>query len=154
MIRRARSEDAGEVSALAVQSKAAWGYDRRHMEVFRAELTLTGDQLFERQAHVAESSGHVVGFYTLVPVSGAEMELDHLFVDPALMRRGIGSVLMTHAITRCREMGVAELKIISDPNAVGFYEAHGATIVGEHRAAIPGRVIPVLKLRISGGMET
>ncbi len=143
-IRPAEESDAARVSALAIQSKAAWGYDPEMMDVFREELTLSGEALVAARGHVAESRGEIIGYYTLVRRSAPEVELEHLFVDPGRFREGIGSALLKHAIETARNSGFVRMTIISDPNSAGFYEHHGAVLTGQHASAdIPGRLIPI-----------
>ena len=146
MIRPARAEDAEAVSALAIRSKAGWGYSEDLMAVFREELTVTGERLVELKGQVAEREGEMVGYYTLEARSSEEVELEHMFVAPEVLREGIGSALMAHAVARARECGFKKMKIIADPHATEFYERQGAVRIGEHQSSIPGRRIPILEL--------
>ena len=148
-IRPAREEDAEVVTTLAIRSKAVWGYDEQMMAVFRDELSVDGVTLVEMDGHVAERDGEIVGFYTLLPRSPEVTELEHLFVTPEALREGVGSALLAHAVQRMRDRKVLTMRIISDPNSVGFYERQGALQVGMHDSAdIPGRSIPILELAL------
>jgi GNAT superfamily N-acetyltransferase len=144
-IRRARAQEAAALSALTLRSKAHWGYSAEQMAVFRDELTFTPAAVVERRTHVLEEDGAVVAMYTLLG-SGAEVELEHLFVDPPRLRQGHGKRLFEHACDLARAAGAQALVIKSDPHAAGFYRTLGAADAGEIPSSIPGRNIPTFRL--------
>lgn len=145
VIRQAVFGEAEQLSALAIRSKAVWDYDEPAMAVFRTELTMSDEQLQAAHAHVLEVHGEVVGFYTLAALTAAVIELQHLFIEPAHIRRGYGLALWEHAVDHARELGAERLQIIADPQAQGFYERLGSIPIGEHLSSIPSRVIPILE---------
>ncbi|APZ93352.1 GNAT family N-acetyltransferase [Fuerstiella marisgermanici] len=141
-IRQLDDADAKEVSELAVRSKAVWGYSTEQMEVFRRELTITGEEIDARIAFGATASGRLVGYYTVVLNSDDSGELEHLFVDPTRLKCGIGSMLLRHALAECQPRGLRSLNVLSDPNAAGFYDAFDAALIEYIPSSIPGRSIP------------
>jgi GNAT superfamily N-acetyltransferase len=143
-IRPALPSEAALLSALAIRSKAGWGYPPALMETFRAELTLDPSDLAD--SFVSEEAGRPVGFYTLEPLSDAEVELGHLFIDPDAQRRGHGRALVAHARTTARARGFTRMIIQSDPHAAPFYESCGAQPLGTRPSSIPGRVLPLYAL--------
>ena len=149
-IRSAGPREAAALSALAIRSKAHWGYDAEEMSVFEGELTLAPEALAPRDATVVEEDGVLLGFYTLLEHEDGVLELEHLFVEPSHLRRGLGSRLLRHALRRAAGRGVSKLIVLSDPNATEFYLAHGATVVEEIPSSIPGRSIPRLVLPLAG----
>jgi GNAT superfamily N-acetyltransferase len=157
-IRAARPQDAGELSELAIRSKAHWGYDAAFMETSRDELTIPADQVVARRTYVAVSRGsdadpaaalgerwqRILGFGTIEgePPAG---ELGMLFVDPSEIGRGVGSALFAHLSAVAREFGFHRLTIAADPNAEPFYLAKGAVrIGGVPSGSVPGRTLPLL----------
>ena len=82
-------------------------------------------QIANGQVHVAELGGRVAGFAAVV---GGE--LDGLFVEPDLWRRGIGAALVDAATHEARRRGLA-LTVIANPTARGFYESCGFSHEGE-----------------------
>lgn len=147
-IRPALPQDAGAISALALRSKGHWGYSAEQMAVFARELTLSPVELAARVSHVAEEDGRIVGFFTLEPSDGGAAELEHLFVDPARLRCGLGAALFRHACAVARAAGFRALVIQSDPNAAGFYESMGARLRGHVDSSIPGRRLPLFELEL------
>ena len=154
-IRPARPQEADELSALAVRSKAHWGYDAAFMEAFRDELKISADQLAVRRTHVAVTRGpnagvaeRILGFGTIegAPPAG---ELGMLFVDPPAIGRGVGGALFSHLSAVAVDLGFHRLTIASDPNAEPFYLARGAVrIGGVPSVSIPGRTLPLLALAL------
>jgi GNAT superfamily N-acetyltransferase len=141
-IRPARPTEADALSALALRSKAHWNYPPEQLAIFRGELTIAAEQVAQRRAHVIEEDGQLLGFYTLLPTTQDNAELEHLFVDPAHLGRGLGRALFHHACDVARRAGIATLVIQSDPNAAGFYRALGARLDRQIPSSIPGRTLP------------
>ncbi|MCZ7422181.1 MULTISPECIES: GNAT family N-acetyltransferase [unclassified Micromonospora] len=148
-MRPARAEEADVLSRLALRSKAQWGYAAQFLEACRPGLTLRSHEISARRAVVAETSGRIVGFYTLdgVPPEG---ELGNLWIDPTQMRRGIGRRLWEHAMAAARAVGFTAVLIDAEPHAEGFYAAMGAERIGTvPSTAVAGRLLPRLRFRIS-----
>jgi GNAT superfamily N-acetyltransferase len=100
--------------------------------------------------HVAEldlgvGGWRIAGFYGFEPEEGG-VGLDYLFVEPALIGRGIGSRLWHHAVTTARGLGHPALIVVSDPHAEAFYLRMGARRIGWRGSDLePGRKLPVLR---------
>ena len=145
-IRRARRDEALPLSALALRSKAHWGYTDAFLESSRAELSIAVDDIEGGDLFVAEHEGRVLGFYALGRLSAQTFELDHLFVEPDAIGGGYGAALFEHACERARSAGASVLLIQSDPHAEGFYRRRGAERVGERESdSVPGRMLPLLE---------
>lgn len=150
-IRPGRVDDCAHLSALALRSKAWWGYPASFMRACREELAVTPDKLGSARFsyYVAEQGDAIVGFYALEALSGERFELEALFVDPPCIGSGAGRELLEHAITVAGAAGARVIEIQSDPQAEPFYRALGAVVVGERpSASVAGRVLPLLELRI------
>jgi GNAT superfamily N-acetyltransferase len=164
-IRAARPEEAAELGALAVRSKAHWGYGEAFMDACREELVIPADQVTRRRTYVAVSDtgvrdeavavsepalepGRILAFGTIEgePPAG---ELGMLFVEPAFIGRGVGGALFSHLAAIATELGFRRLTIASDPNAEAFYLARGAVRIGAvPSGSIPGRSLPLLALAL------
>jgi GNAT superfamily N-acetyltransferase len=145
LVRPARAKEAALLSALAIASKAYWGYSAEQMAVFEGELTLTRADL-AGEAHVLDPGRGPVGFYILVSAGPATLEIQHLFVAVDRLREGLGSTLLHHARQRAAACGAERLVVQSDPNAEGFYAAHGGRVLDRIASSIPGRTIPWMEL--------
>lgn len=157
-IRQALPAEADALTAIALAAKRHWGYPEAWIELWRRELTYTSESFARLTIFCAEIAGHVVGVCslsrdepeTLDPPQGAAdpggAELEGLWITPTHMRRGIGAVLMAHAVDEAGRQGARYLRIVADPYAVAFYEKLGARHVGTLASRPAGRELPVLRL--------
>ncbi len=153
-IRAARPAEAGFLSALALRSKAHWGYSKAFLDACRAELTVEAGRLgsADYRCFVAALRGEVIGFYTVETIAAGKYELEALFVEPEYIGTGVGRLLIEHAIGLLAGEGASCLTIQGDPNASRFYRAAGARQIGSRESAsIPGRKLPVFEIRFGGG---
>lgn len=150
-IRQADHDDRECLSALAVRSKAHWGYDDQFMAACRDELTVTPGDVDSGLTWLAEQDNKIVGFYGLVPEDG-DGDLAFLFIEPAAIGSGVGGALFTHMLATAARAGFNRVTIASDPQAEGFYQRRGATRIGEIASdSIPGRSLPLLEIRTESG---
>ena len=144
-IRRARPDEADLITAIAMRSKAYWGYDHHFMETFRPELAVHPRQIEEDHVVVAASGERVAGFLHLRPEDDATLELVSLFIDPWAIRQGFGQQLWDYAITYARRHGYRRVTLESDPNAEPFYRRQGAVETGTRESKLmPGRVLSIM----------
>jgi len=148
-IRRANPNEAQHLCALAIRSKAYWGYSKEFMESCLDELLIPKENLENDKFHyfVSEYKDKVVGYYALENQNNYHFELEALFVEPNFIGQGIGKALITHAKKIASDFGASTIFIQGDPNAKRFYQAAGGTLIGEKESAsIPGRFLPTFKI--------
>ena len=144
LLRRASAAEAPQLSALALRSKAHWGYEPDFLAACVEPLRLSPARLAASPFVVLQLDGLVLGFYALAVVDHTA-ELTHLFVEPRAIGRGFGQQLWRHAVDTARELGCPRLRVAADPFAEPFYRAMGARRVGEVPSeAVPGRRLPLL----------
>ncbi|MFG3338571.1 GNAT family N-acetyltransferase [Glycomyces sp. NPDC048151] len=149
--RAARADEAGAVSALAVRSKAYWGYGEAFMEAIRDELTYSPLVCGSGMLVVAERAGRLLGFYRLVE-GVPEARLESLFVDPPAIGTGVGKALLERALGAAEALGAQTVTLEADPNAESFYAKYGFVRTGElPSASIPGRMLPHMTFHIARG---
>lgn len=151
LLRPAVAGDAGDLSDLAVRSKAHCGYSTDFIDACRDELTYTPDQIEDSGFTfiVAQLAGRLVGFYALEKLSTCEFDLNGLFVEPDHICTGIGRALIAHARNLATQHGATQVVIQSDPHAQAFYEHIGAEYHGQRESdSIPGRYLPNLLIRL------
>jgi GNAT superfamily N-acetyltransferase len=149
-IRRARPHEAALLTEIAHAAKRHWGYPERWMAEWRGALTITPDQVERDDVWLAEVDGVTAGFHC-VSVDGERATLEHLWLAPEMIGRGLGAALFRHAAGVSAERGARTLVIDSDPNAEGFYLRMGAVSRGEVRADVAGtaRTLPRLELALA-----
>lgn len=147
LIRPARRHEGEALSALALRSKAHWGYDAAFMAACVDELTIAAERIQKNPTYVLEEKRHVLGFYMLESPNDREIELGYLFVEPDIIGQGYGSQLMCHAKAKALELGYQAILIQGDPNAEPFYRAMGGRKIGNKQSAsIRIRELPMFKI--------
>jgi GNAT superfamily N-acetyltransferase len=139
--------DAEVLHALAVASKAHWGYPPEWIEAWAQWLFISPEYLLRHDAYKAVRGQRIVGWYALI-IQDEVALLDHLWLAPDAIGIGVGRRLFVHAITHARANGCARMEWVSDPNAVGFYTHMGGTVIGE-TLADNGRQLPVMRIDLS-----
>jgi GNAT superfamily N-acetyltransferase len=148
-IRRALPTEAAVLSALALRSKAHWGYDADFLAACQDDLTLSADDIATSAVYVFDGADALSGFYRLVLQDDSVAELDAFFVEPAVMGQGVGKRLWRHAVATARKLGCSEMVWQSDPQAEGFYLTMGAQRYGESESTVmPGRMLPLMRFRL------
>jgi GNAT superfamily N-acetyltransferase len=145
--RHATPDEAGELTALTLASKAHWGYDEDFMNLARLSLTVTAGYLEANDCWVAEIDGATVGWFSLVPVADGIL-LDNFFLLPEHIGSGVGRLMWEEALRRAEAAGVERMTLEADPNAAGFYERMGATRTGSINAPDTGRELPVYQIQL------
>ncbi len=142
---RAKPEDSEALTRIAHAAKRHWGYPEPWIETWRAILTMRPEFIAANVAYCAMEDGSAVGFY-LLTIETDGIHLDHLWILPAAMRRGVGRSLFEHAVAQTRNLGFRAITIEADPNAEGFYQRMGAQRVGVNVTEIDGhpRQLPLL----------
>lgn len=158
MIRPAKQEEAKILTKISFESKGYWDYPPEYFEVWNNELTINTEYIENNKVFVYELDGGIVGYYSIVElyedieVSGIKIEkgfwLEHMFIQPRHIGKGIGSRMFHHMRIICRKEGISELKILADPNSKGFYEKMGCEYLDEFPSTIKNRTTPFLRLEI------
>lgn len=113
--------------------------DREALLAHPTALVLEGDSIAKGRSRVATHTDRIVGFATIVLVSGV-FDLQDLFVDPEWMRQGIGRQLMHDAAAIAARRGVECIAVTANPHALDFYFALGFVVDGEvHTPFGPGQ---------------
>jgi GNAT superfamily N-acetyltransferase len=148
-IRRATPGQADILTAIAFAAKRHWGYPDAWIQLWSPSLTITPEFIEKHETYVAWMDEQPVGFCAF-SLEDDKASMEHLWVLPGYIGKGIGAALFKHASSRCKELGARVLKIESDPNAQGFYERMGAKKVGEVVGEVDGqpRVLPLLEVKI------
>lgn len=157
-IRPAKIGESGILTSISFQSKKYWGYPDYFFETWKNELTISPDYIKRNRVFVFEDKTGIVGYYSMVYLennmdfSGIVILkgywLEHMFILPAFIGKGIGTDLFDHLKTICRQNRINTISILSDPNAKGFYEKMGCRYVKEYPSSIPHRTTPLLILTL------
>ncbi|MGY0564078.1 MAG: GNAT family N-acetyltransferase, partial [Paraglaciecola chathamensis] len=126
-----------DISALAMRSKAHWGYSPAFMQQCAHELTYSKTQISHKDFHFigafSPSDSQALtplGSYAIQRISSEKAELLALFVCPSVIGCGAGKSLLQHPISAAKSHHFKAMLIYSDPNAAAFYAKHGAQRIG------------------------
>lgn len=147
-IRPARPAEADRLTAIAQAAKRHWGYPEAWMDAWCDALTFTPAFVETHPVWVATEADDVPVACVALSADGDAVEVEHLWVEPSAMGRGLGRALFEHAVRAARDRGGTALFIDSDPHAEPFYQRLGAARVGWTRADVLGerRQLPRLRL--------
>jgi N-acetylglutamate synthase-like GNAT family acetyltransferase len=146
-IRRARPDEADKLTVLAHAAKRHWNYPQEWIDSWAFELTLSPEFIANNEVFVAVVDDAIAGCCALV-VGESLAELEHMWIYPEHMGKGVGRVLFQHTSRRAAHLGFNELELSADPNAEAFYERMGAKRVGDVPANMFGhsRVLPRMRV--------
>ena len=149
IILRAIPNQAKTLTQIAFAAKRHWGYPEQWIQIWSPILTITPEVISKQDIYIAFEDKKPIGFYAL-SVENYKASLEHLWVLPEYIGKGVGRNLFKHALSRCQEIGMYILEIESDPNAQGFYERMGAKKVREVVGEVDGqpRILPLMEITI------
>ena len=128
-IRLARPEERQALEALQRRASLALDEYREQLLAEPDAIELPPGQIERGEVIVAELENQIAGFAAVL-IDDAVAELDGLFVEPKLWRRGIGAALIDVAVHEARRQGLA-MTVIANPSAREFYEKCGFTGEGD-----------------------
>jgi len=143
-IRFATPEEREALGDLHRRSSMVWEEDRANLEAHPEVFGVPAEAIAEQRVRVAVGEeGEVLGFSGVADAGEGVCELEGLFVEPAIMRAGVGTALVEDVATRHAAAGLREIVLTTGPRTFGFYESLGFT-VGEPVAT---RFGPAARLR-------
>jgi GNAT superfamily N-acetyltransferase len=139
--------EADVLTSIALASKRHWGYPEKWIDHWRGLLTITSALIAGQDVFAARDGDRILGFAALA-LEEELLRLEHLWVLPAEMRRGVGRALFHHARQRARQLGFRTFEVESDPHAFGFYERMGAEQIRTTTSVLEGqmRELPVFSV--------
>jgi GNAT superfamily N-acetyltransferase len=144
-IKPATRDMASTLTELVFRSKSYWGYENNLMKLWKEQLKISPEYIEKNIVDVAYIEGKEAGFFS---INIEDRELEDFWVDPEYMGKGVGRGMFKEVRQRMEELSISEITIISDPNALAFYEKMGAQIIGESESVPPGRKLPKLKFTL------
>ena len=129
-IRPARPDEQTTLEALQWRASLNNPGDRDALLANPDAIALPLEQIVTGDVFVAETDGSIAGFAAVVPRSDGNAELDALFVEPHLWKRGIGRRLVDHIASVARTRAASFLHVVGNPHAEGFYLSCGFRAIG------------------------
>lgn len=155
IIRPATERDSKVLTEISFSSKNHWKYPAEYFEIWRNELTITGEYIRNNHVQIIETNGEAVGYYSIIELEN-DLEitnftmkkgvwLEHVFIRPECIGKGYGKKLMQHLVQLSKKHQWKELKILADPHSTDFYKKLGAKYIKEIPSNIPARTVSYLE---------
>jgi N-acetylglutamate synthase-like GNAT family acetyltransferase len=130
LIRQAAIFEQKELEELQLRASLTNAGDRDALLANPDAIELPLAQIADGSVFVAESNGMIVGFAAVEARTDGNSELDALFVDPNMRRRGIARSLLERCAEVARARESAALYVVGNPHARDFYIACGFDVIG------------------------
>ena len=150
-VRDAGRDDLPAVSIVFRRSSWSVERDRPLLEQHPEFLEFSGVSIDEGRTRVAEGDGVIAGFSTIAD-RGTWWELEDLFVEPDLKRRGIGRALVADLVGRARLAGRSRIEVDANEDALAFYERVG--FVTGHVVALEHGTARRMTLPVTSGRDS
>lgn len=142
-IRDALLDELHDLEALQRRASTVWEDYRDQLAAHPDAIAIPQADIADGRTRVACGSGLRIGFSVVLAVRDGICELDGLFVEPELWRRGVGRALIDDVVATAVSAGASRLEVTGNPRAVAFYEA-----VGFHRIGLtPTRFGPGVRMQ-------
>lgn len=129
-IRLAVPSEQKKLEQLQLRASLGNAGDRDSLLAHPDAVELGADQIAQGRVFVSECEGETVGFAAVERRPDGDSELDALFVEPQMQRRGIGRGLVEHCVEFARKQGARHLHVVGNPHAEHFYLACGFVVIG------------------------
>jgi N-acetylglutamate synthase-like GNAT family acetyltransferase len=129
-IRLAVRSEKGALEALQFRASLTNDGDRESILAHPDAIEIPEEQIVSGRVFLAERAGKIAGFSAVEPRADGETELDALFVDPDIRRRGVGRQLVDYCAEIARMNGSKSLHVVGNPHAMEFYLECGFTQIG------------------------
>lgn len=139
------------LSELAIESKGYWGYPKEQLDLWRKDLRITPEYMKENIVRTIWRDSKRIGFYAIQQKE--ENILDHLWLRPNAIGKGFGGEAFREIVRECKDIGIRDFIIVSDPDAEGFYLHQGAVRIGEVESIPQNRFLPKLRYTIGKGTQ-
>lgn len=147
-IRTAKPSEAEALSALTARSKSYWPYPKEYLDKSILLLKILENDIKDWPVFVAELNSQIVGFFALKTIKD-ENRIDHLWIEPVHIGKGIGRILFQVAKVEAQKLGWKYLRIVSEPRAEEFYLKMGARNIGLVQSRVkPDFFLPHLEIEI------
>ncbi len=130
LIRLALPSEKLELEQLQMRASLANEGDRGALLAHPDAIQVPVEQIAGGRVLVSECEGVIVGFAALEPREDGDSELDGMFVEPRMQRRGIAKSLIEHCAEIVRKEGSRAIHVVGNPHAAEFYSACGFEMIG------------------------
>lgn len=137
-------EDAFLLSSIAQKAKAHWGYPAEWLALWKDDLSFTQDFLNTHFVLVLKLDDQIKGF-CIIMEGPDHFNIEHCWVLPEYLGKGYGLQLLKKALSE-PDFVNQKIQVLSDPNAVGFYEKFDFKTIQMIPGRPIGRELPLMQM--------
>ena len=150
LIRPAQRKDAvrlHELHTVSVRTLCKSHYSKDIIDGWLMNRTPDGyhDPIDSHALFIAELESQIVGFGEAVPG-----RIVAVFVDPMYIHRGIGTMILNHAVGMARDDQTGPVRLEATLNALEFYKHSGFLEIKHSTVPRNGVVVPVVIMEYEG----
>lgn len=143
IIRKATLREYDSVRSLYLRASLSNAATRDELMAHPEVLVFSSDAIAQERLFAAESGNCLVGFASVAVSESGNAELEDLFVEPDVWRRGVGRALVTFCTDHARLRGAKMISVVAAEETKRLYERCGFSVIGTDQTALG----PALKLR-------
>ena len=129
--RDAGADDFELLKSICIQGKGYWGHSEEWLGELATFFEVNWDYVARGWIRLICLKGRVIGFYGFELDGEGKPKLDHLWLLPEFIGKGIGRIVWSEVLEHARRDGFDSFILDSDPDAAGFYLKMGAVKIGE-----------------------
>lgn len=136
------------LNRIAQESKAIWGYSSEYLKNWEQGMKVDEQYIKNNIVYKIYFDQELIGFYALCYKNLENcFEVDHLWLIPAYVNKGIGRTVFIRILSHLKELGQTRALLKGDPHARGFYEKMLGKLVPDTQDS--GTDIPVYEFDVS-----
>lgn len=141
-------EDSELLSETAIMSKKFWGYTDEMIQLWKTDLEITNTYILKNKVVKVYAGASFIGFFAIKWHADENPEIDHLWLKPENIRQNYGREIFNFVKDSLWSEGFHKATLTAEPNAKGFYEKMGGTVIGKFESKIAGRFLEIYEFRL------
>lgn len=141
---KASDQDAFLFGKIAKAAKAHWGYPKEWLVLWEKDLTFSSDFLNANSVFIISIDNEIIGFCVILKENDS-FQIEHCWITPEQIGHGYGRELLSFALAQPPFQNQV-FQVLSDPNAVGFYQKFGFETIKMVPGNPKGRELPLMQM--------
>ncbi len=141
---KASEEDAFLLSSIALKAKSFWNYPEEWIALWKDDLIITSDFINQHICFLLNIDDKTEGFCIIIN-HDTYFEIEHCWINPDCIGKGYGKRMLTEVLSKPEFKGY-KFQVLSDPNALGFYQKFGFETIKQVAGKPEGRFLPLMEM--------
>ena len=118
------------------------------MNLWKSDLEVSEDYISKNEVVKVYEQDKFIGFYGIKFINEKDAEIDHLWLIPEKIKKGLGRLIFNHIFKCLKLKNYIKATLIAEPNSKGFYEKMGGKVIGQHQSKVSGRFLDIYEFKI------